>query len=65
MINITQSMVGKDMDITFCFYRNDVCECGEGEECLCEVLADYSRACAAHGVFVDWRNASTCGTCDS
>ena len=42
-------------------FRNDVCECGEGEECLCEVLADYSRACAAHGIYINWRNASTCG----
>ncbi|XP_076823877.1 von Willebrand factor-like isoform X2 [Clavelina lepadiformis] len=40
--------------------RNDVCNCGEGKECMCESFADYARACAEKGVIVEWRNDTLC-----
>ena len=42
------------------FDRDDVCNCGENQECSCEVLADYARACSRSGATISWRNASNC-----
>ncbi|CAH2073181.1 unnamed protein product, partial [Iphiclides podalirius] len=47
------------------YYENclyDMCACdGDASRCLCPILGDYAMACAASGVYVQWRyNVKEC-----
>ncbi|XP_078587904.1 uncharacterized protein LOC144868986 isoform X4 [Branchiostoma floridae x Branchiostoma japonicum] len=44
--------------ITACEY--DVCQCQDGDECLCSAIAHYARECAKLGAVVNWRTEGTC-----
>jgi len=53
-------------NLRFCaIIRNDVCNCADGQECMCSALADYARKCVAAGVTLQWRNSTICRECRS
>ncbi|XP_078579024.1 uncharacterized protein LOC144863560 [Branchiostoma floridae x Branchiostoma japonicum] len=44
--------------ITAC--EHDVCQCQDGDECLCSAIAHYARECAKLGAVVNWRTEGNC-----
>ncbi|XP_066540767.1 von Willebrand factor [Hoplias malabaricus] len=50
-----------DTDAFASVCESDVCNCGDGEECVCQALLEYARTCASHGlVLPDWHTQSMC-----
>ncbi|XP_078669662.1 uncharacterized protein LOC144910425 isoform X2 [Branchiostoma floridae x Branchiostoma belcheri] len=44
--------------IAACEY--DVCQCQDGDDCLCSAIAHYARECAQLGAVVNWRTEGNC-----
>ncbi|KAG8440107.1 hypothetical protein GDO86_006046 [Hymenochirus boettgeri] len=51
-------VVSPEMFFASCVY--DLCACGAGEECLCDVLEAYASECREAGVILQWRSPALC-----
>ncbi|XP_030646283.1 von Willebrand factor [Chanos chanos] len=50
-----------DADVFVSACESDVCQCSEGQECVCSALQEYARTCAFHGVVLpNWHTISHC-----
>eukprot|EP00079_Xenopus_tropicalis_P008629 XP_002931908.2 PREDICTED: kielin/chordin-like protein isoform X1 [Xenopus tropicalis] len=51
-------VVPPEMFFASCVY--DLCACGAGDECLCDVLEAYASECREAGVILQWRSPALC-----